>query len=93
MYKLRTWFEEIKERFQPFLVEKEVIKEQEEKGLNAEIKKAQKQWQQARDYFNNVSDPGLIDHASYKIEAAKAKYIYLLNKKKVHNSISTNQRR
>ncbi|MFW5986423.1 MAG: DUF2508 family protein [Halanaerobiales bacterium] len=38
--------------------------------------------QQARHYFDNVSEPELIDHATYLIQAARIKYMYLLNKAK-----------
>lgn len=42
------------------------------------IDEARKAWLQARHYFNNVTDPELIDHAIYEIVAAERKYMYLL---------------
>lgn len=32
----------------------------------------------AERYFQSVSDPDLVDHAIYQLEAARKKYIYLL---------------
>ncbi len=43
---------------------------------------------EALEYFENVSDPDLIDHASYKIQAARAKYMYLLNKYKNNEEVN-----
>lgn len=42
------------------------------------IEKARAEWLAARTYFDNVTDPDLIDHAIYTIEAAERKYMYLL---------------
>ena len=68
----------VKNRFRPYLEEKKVVKER-EKTLFDEIREAHSQWIDAKQYFNNVSDPDLIDYATYRIEAAKARYMYLLN--------------
>lgn len=38
--------------------------------------------QRAREYFDMVSDPQLIDYAIHLEDAAKAKFTYLLNKAK-----------
>ena len=75
------WVRKIYNNMRPYLEEKEVVAEK-EPGLVDEIQEAQKQWQEARDYFNSVSEPELIDHAAYMIEAARVKYMYLLNKAK-----------
>lgn len=32
----------------------------------------------AQSFFDNVTAPELVDHAIYKMEAAKSRYIYLL---------------
>lgn len=32
----------------------------------------------AQSYFDNVTAPELVDHAIYKMEAAKAQYVYLI---------------
>jgi hypothetical protein len=46
----------------------------------AEIKKAYDDWRGAQNYFENVSDPELIDFAIYDLEAAKRRYVYMLRK-------------
>lgn len=42
------------------------------------IVRAKQEMQDAENFFDNVSDPELVDHAIYKMEAAKSQYIYLL---------------
>ncbi|WP_427337671.1 YaaL family protein [Caloranaerobacter sp. DY30410] len=42
------------------------------------LKEAHFEWKEAENYFQNVTDPDLIDFAIYNMEAAKTKYIYLL---------------
>lgn len=74
-------FDRVKNRFRPYLEEKKIVKE-EEPTLSEEIREAHGQWIDAKQYFNNVSDPELIDYATYRIEAAKARYMYLLNQLK-----------
>lgn len=44
------------------------------------VDEALQQWERARSYFNDVTDPDLIDHAIYEIEAAERKYVYLLRR-------------
>ena len=44
------------------------------------IEEAKRDWLAARDYFNAVTDPDLIDHAIYTMEAAEKRYIYLLRR-------------
>ena len=76
-----NWFRKIYNDIQPFLEKQQIVAES-SPTLVDEIKEAQQQWQEARDYFNMVSEPELVDHAAYKIEAARVKYMYLLNKAK-----------
>lgn len=45
-----------------------------------EARKAKQEWEAAQNFFNNVSDPELLDYAIYDIEAAKRKYQYLIRK-------------
>ncbi|HZJ76511.1 MAG TPA: YaaL family protein [Oscillospiraceae bacterium] len=45
--------------------------------------KAHEEWQNAEIFFHSVSDPDLIDHAIYRLEASKARYIYLLKQAKI----------
>lgn len=41
---------------------------------------ARREWATAVQYFESVSDPDLVDHAIYVMEAARKKYVYLLKK-------------
>lgn len=47
-----------------------------------QIQQALLDWQNAVAYFESVDDPSLIDYAVFDMEAAKRKYIYLLNSAK-----------
>lgn len=42
------------------------------------IFKAKQEMLDAQCYFDSVSDPELVDHAIYKMEAARSQYVYLL---------------
>lgn len=42
------------------------------------VEDAKESWQQARAYFENVSDPELVDYAIKNLEAAEKRYNYLL---------------
>lgn len=42
------------------------------------LRQAQRELEAARAYFDNVSDPDLVDHACYLLEAAQRRYSYLL---------------
>ena len=44
------------------------------------IEEAKQDWLAARNYFNAVTDPELIDHAIYMMEAAEKRYVYLLKR-------------
>jgi len=46
------------------------------------IAKARDEWLAAKNYFEIVSDPDLVDHAIYLLEAAERKYMYLLKRAK-----------
>lgn len=76
-----TKVKRINYRIRPYLEKKAIIAKK-DPTLIEEIKEAQKEWQEARNYFNIVSEPELVDYATYKIEAARVKYMYLLNKAK-----------
>ncbi|HEY8463811.1 MAG TPA: YaaL family protein [Bacillota bacterium] len=53
-------------------------------GTNAtlvkELQAAKEEWDYAKDYFNSVTDPDLIDLAIYYMGVAEKKYTYLLKK-------------
>jgi Protein of unknown function (DUF2508). len=46
------------------------------------LEESRKQIHSARELFDNVNDPKLIDYAIYLEDAAKARYIYLLSEAK-----------
>lgn len=50
----------------------------EEERFLEELKQAHEEWQRSEQYFQNVTEPDLIDYAIHKIEASKTKYIFLL---------------
>ena len=49
------------------------------------IESAKKEWEDAKNIFENVSQPDLVDYAIYKVEAAEQKYVYLLKQYKSNN--------
>jgi len=42
------------------------------------VNKAKEDWFDAKRFFDEVTDPDLVDYAIYRIESAEKKYIYLL---------------
>lgn len=44
------------------------------------IEQARREWQDAQEYYNIVSDIDLIDHAAFRIQAAEKRYMYLMKK-------------
>lgn len=47
------------------------------------ISEALSMWHAAQEYFQNVSDPDLIEYAIYDLETAKRRYMYLLKRVRV----------
>jgi hypothetical protein len=58
----------------------ELLKKDDDKSseLLDSVENARKQWLSTKVYFDNVTDPDLIDHAIYTMTAAERRYIYLL---------------
>lgn len=52
--------------------------EKKENEVFENLKDAHREWEKAQLYFQSVTEPDLIDHAIYSMEAAKTKYYYLL---------------
>lgn len=50
---------------------------EEERTLRQEMEAARREADAAEQYFQTVTDPELIDHAIFTMEAAKRKYVYL----------------
>lgn len=46
--------------------------------LSALIERARLEWLAAQNKFDTVTDPDLVDHAIYAIQAAERRYVYLL---------------
>jgi len=55
----------------------EDLRSEEEKMLDI-IRMAHDEWKNAEAFFQDVTDPDLIDHAIYRVQAAKTKYRYLM---------------
>ena len=49
------------------------------------LEAAKREWIDSQIYFDNVSDPELVDYAIHMMEASETKYMYLLNKAKKEN--------
>jgi hypothetical protein len=43
------------------------------------------EWIEAKEYFNEVSDPDLVDYAIYLLNSTEKRYTYLLKLKKSEN--------
>lgn len=71
----------LKSIFENFNIKKESSKDE----AFTNIENAKKEWEDAKNIFENVSQPDLVDYAIYKVEAAEQKYIYLLKQYKNNN--------
>ncbi|NLW18079.1 MAG: DUF2508 family protein [Firmicutes bacterium] len=60
--------------------------EQPDFDMVALVEQAKQDWLHAANYFNNVSDPELVDHAILLREAAERRYMYLLKQAKLANA-------
>ncbi|SHK27968.1 Protein of unknown function [Anaerobranca californiensis DSM 14826] len=64
--------------------EQPIISEQ-SKSIMELVEEAKREWLAAKEYFENVSDPDLIDYAIHSIKATEKRYNYLLKKVKQMN--------
>ncbi|MFZ5816226.1 MAG: DUF2508 family protein [Bacillota bacterium] len=48
-----------------------------ERRLRQEMEVARREVEAAESYFQTVTDPELVDHAIFSMEAARRKYLYL----------------
>ncbi len=62
-------------------LEKERIQEEHKEFVQL-VNQAKEDWKNAQSYFEEVTDPDLIELAIYKMEAAKVLYMYLLKEAK-----------
>lgn len=51
--------------------------QEEERTLRLEMEAADREVKAAEQYFQSVTNPELVDHAIFTVEAAKRKYLYL----------------
>jgi hypothetical protein len=79
--RLGELFNELSHRLLPA---SDPLKEEVEEELYDTVERARREWLAARSFFDSVTDPDLIDHAIYAVDAAEKKYLYLL--KKARNS-------
>jgi len=56
-----------------------VVEEKIDRDVLLLIDQARCEWLAAKEYFDNVSDPHLIEHAVYIYHAAEKRYMCLLN--------------
>lgn len=49
------------------------------------IESAKKDWEDAKNIFDNVTNPDLIDYAIYNVDATEKRYTYLLKQIKSGN--------
>lgn len=57
--------------------------EAEERNLRQQMEAARREMEAAESYFQTVTDPELVDHAIFTMEAARRKYIYLYRRLRV----------
>lgn len=57
---------------------------EERNQITRAIEKAHREWIAARTYFQTVSDPELVDHAIFLVDAAEKKYMYLMRRAREH---------
>ncbi|NLL49348.1 MAG: DUF2508 family protein [Firmicutes bacterium] len=50
--------------------------------LTAIVHAAKQEWLDAQSYFNNATEPELVDHAILSLQAAERKYMYWLKRMK-----------
>lgn len=69
-----------------FEIFKQPQKSEDKNDIYINIENAKREWEDAKNIFENVSQPDLVDYAIYKVEAAEQKYIYLLRQIKNGNT-------
>jgi len=76
------WTKVVNKVWDHLVLDEPSLKRSKEKAEPASVEeavaKARAEWHAARLYFENVTDPELVDHAIYAIVAAERKFMYLL---------------
>lgn len=55
----------------------EDLRTEEDKMIDT-IRIAHEEWRNAEAFFENVTEPDLVDYAIYRVEAARTRYTYLM---------------
>ncbi|MDW7675002.1 MAG: YaaL family protein [Bacillota bacterium] len=58
-----------------------VVEEKDE--LKDNINKAKEEWEYAKMFFQEATEPDIIDYAIFQLDAAERKYMYLLEQAKI----------
>ena len=74
---IKEVYEKIAKYFEP---EEQSIVSNNTKSLLVLVEEAKKEWLSAKQYFDNVTEPELIDYAVHSIKATEQRYNYLLRK-------------
>lgn len=62
--------------------EKNMVSDQRNLSLCELVELARREWEQAKNLFEEAKEPELVDHAIYAMEAAERKYMYLIKRAK-----------
>lgn len=76
----------LKSILENFKIHKNLSNENKKDDLYTNLENAKKEWEEAKNIFENVSEPDLVDYAIYNVEAAEKKYVYLLRQIKNGNA-------
>lgn len=49
------------------------------------VRTAYREWEDAKNFFEYVSEPELVDYAVYAIETAKRRFLYMLRQCRAQN--------
>ena len=55
-----------------------------------DVRRAWIRWQNAVSYFDNVTDPELVEYAIYNVEAARIQYMYMVKNAKYNTNSTDN---
>lgn len=69
--------------------EKNMVSDEKNFSLRELVELARREWEQAKNLFEEAKEPDLVDHAIYSMEAAERKYMYLLKRAKEEKVVDT----
>ncbi|NLZ28661.1 MAG: DUF2508 family protein [Firmicutes bacterium] len=82
---LIRWAKKLSKHFFP----RETPAEKEAREFQGIIRGALREWEEARNYFEQVEDDELVDYAVYAVCAAEKKYVYLYKRAKNQGFLAT----